>query len=192
MTGLRCLTVPQRVAGPVLTVQLVEALGRPAPRHLGTAAVDAARPGDIIVVAHNGRLEVSGWGGILSLGARRQGVQAVLVDGACRDIDEARDLGLPLYARAAVPVTARGRVIEGSWNQPVAFAGVTVSPQDLVLADGSGVVFLPANRAEEIIAVAEEICEKERAMAAAVKAGRPLTEVMGASYEQLVASAGKP
>ncbi|MGH2519628.1 MAG: RraA family protein [Chloroflexota bacterium] len=189
--GLRALSVPQRIAGPAITVDLQRAAGRTAARHLGTAAVDASKPGDVIVVANGGRDDVSGWGGILSQGAVRHGVAAVLVDGGCRDIDECRELGLPLYARAAVPITARGRVIETAWNEPVSFGGVTVKPGDLVLADGSGVVFLAAERAEEIVAAAEEIGARERAITAAVIAGRPLAEAMGANYEQLIAG-GEP
>src|SRR5579864_9410009 len=73
--GLHAVTVQKRVAGRALTVQLEETDGRAAMRHLGTAAVDASGPGDVIVVAHGGRLDVSGWGGLLSLGATRRGIE---------------------------------------------------------------------------------------------------------------------
>lgn len=188
--GIRPLTVTRRIAGPIITVQLDPADGRPSPRHLGTAAVDASKPGDVIVVAHDGRLEISGWGGILSQGARRHGVAGIIVDGAARDVDECRDLDLPVYARAAVPLTARGRVIETAWNEPVSIANVRVEPGDYVLADSSGVVFVTAARAEEIISAAEEIFARERAMTQAVLAGQPLQEVMGRSYEELLQTTG--
>jgi 4-hydroxy-4-methyl-2-oxoglutarate aldolase len=184
--GLHAVTVQKRVAGRVLTVQLEGADGRAAMRHLGTAAVDASGPGDVIVVAHGGRLDVSGWGGLLSLGATRRGIEGVIIDGACRDVDESRDLGLPLYARAVVPITARGRVIETSWNEPVTIGGVLVAPGDLVIADGSGVVFLAAVHAETILTTAEQLAAQEQAMAQAIRAGHLVAQVMGASYEELL------
>jgi 4-hydroxy-4-methyl-2-oxoglutarate aldolase len=93
---------------------------------------------------------------------------------------------LPVYARATVPITARGRIFEKSWNQPIQVGGVEVAPGDLVLADGSGVVFIPVLQAEVIVTAAERIAHHETAMAAAVRAGRPLTDVMNRSYEQLL------
>ncbi|HLH76084.1 MAG TPA: hypothetical protein VKV28_04675 [Candidatus Binataceae bacterium] len=184
--GLRPLTVLRRVAGRVLTTELGPADGRKSLRHLGTAAVDAARPGDVIVMAHKGRLDAAGWGGLLSLGAVKKGVAGVIVDGAARDIDESRELDLPVFARAAVPLTARGRVLEYGWNEKVQVGNVEVSPGDLVLADGSGVVFVAAQQAERVLAAAEEIAARERAMAEGVRAGKPMADVMGANYENLL------
>lgn len=185
--GLGPLTGNHRIAGRVTTVRLVEAGdGPPSPRHLGTAAVEASGPGDVIVVEHGGRTGVSGWGGILSLAAVQRGVEGVVVDGACRDVDESRELGLPVFARAAVPLTARGRVVEQDWNIPVTICGVAVTPGDYVIADGSGVVFLPAERAEEIVTAAERIAARERTMAELVKAGAPVSKVMGAGYETML------
>ncbi|HEY2484411.1 MAG TPA: hypothetical protein VGI36_04645 [Candidatus Binataceae bacterium] len=183
--GLRAVSVPRRIAGRAVTVQLRTANGQAPSRHLCTAAVDASGPGDVIVVAHEGRVDVAGWGGILSLGATTREIEGVVVDGACRDIDESIELGLPIYARANVPVTARGRIVEKSWNEPITVDGVTVAPGDLVVADGSGVVFVAAGQAEAVVGVAETIARREAAMAEAVRAGQPLAEVMNRSYEQL-------
>jgi 4-hydroxy-4-methyl-2-oxoglutarate aldolase len=183
--GLRAVSVPRRIAGRAVTVQLTKANGQEPSRHLCTAAVDASGPGDVIVVAHEGRIDVAGWGGILSLGATTREIEGVVVDGACRDIDESTELALPVYARATVPVTARGRIVEKSWNEPIKVDGVTVAPGDLVVADGSGVVFVAAGQAEAVVGVAETIARREAAMAKAVRAGQPLTEVMNRSYEQL-------
>jgi regulator of RNase E activity RraA len=185
--GLRSLTVTRRVTGRVNTV----ALGPPGSsgaggRHLGTAAIDSALPGEVIVVAAGGRLDAAGWGGVLSLAATMRGVRGVIVDGACRDVDESTALGLPVYALAAVPATARGRHAEVGWNTPVQIAGIPVVPGDLVIADGSGVVFVPAGRAAEVIAAAEEIAAREAAMARRLRAGEPASAVMSADYEQML------
>jgi regulator of RNase E activity RraA len=70
--GLRALTVARRVTGPVITVELgIAGNGAPGGRHLGTAAVEAAGPGDVIVVAAGGRAGAAGWGGVVFLPAAR-------------------------------------------------------------------------------------------------------------------------
>lgn len=186
VVGLAALTVRGRVAGPAVTVKLGAPLEGLPKRHLGAGAVMASQAGDIIVVEHRGRLDVSGWGGLLSRGAVKKGVAAVIIDGACRDLDESLEFGLPIYARAAVPVTARGRVAEHSFNEPITVGGVAISPGDLVLADGSGVVFIPYGRADAVIGAAEDIYAREQLMAAAIERGEPIGEVMGADYEDML------
>lgn len=184
--SLQALSVAKRIAGRAITVQLGKANGQAATRHLCTAAVDASGPGSIIVIAHNGRTDVAGWGGILSLGAALRKTEGVIIDGACRDLDESRELGLAIYGRAAVPITARGRIIETAWNEPIEFDGIEVAPGDLVIADASGVVFVPSARAEEVISIAEEVCAREREMAEATRSGKSMAEVMGAKYERML------
>lgn len=186
VTGIAALTVKRRIAGPVRTVKLGAPMAGLPKRHLGAGAIMAASAGDIVVVEHRGRTDVSGWGGLLSRGAIARGVAGVIVDGAVRDVDEATEIGFPVYARAGVPVTARGRVAEHAFDTAVTFAGVAVAPGDWVLADASGVVFVPAARLGEVLAVAERIFAREQLMAADIAAGRPIGEVMGADYEDML------
>lgn len=184
--GLAPMTVSRTVAGRAMTVKLGAPLPNLPKRHLGAGAIMAAEAGDVIVVEHRGRTDVSGWGGLLSRGALAKGIAGVVIDGAFRDIDEARMLGLPIYGRAAVPITARGRVAEHSFGEPVTIAGVAVAVGDWVVADGSGVTFLPALRAGEIVSVAEDIFAREQLMAQDIEAGRPIGEVLGADYEDML------
>lgn len=184
--GISALTGPARVVGCAVTTKLGAPLPGLPKRHLGAGAVMAARPGDIIVVEHRGRTDVSGWGGLLSRGAVRRGVAAVLVDGACRDIDESRTLALPVFARAAVPVTARGRIAEHSCQEPITFGTIAVKPGDLVIADGSGIVFVDQARADHIVSVAEDIYAREQRMAEAIDAGRAIGEVLSSDYEDML------
>jgi 4-hydroxy-4-methyl-2-oxoglutarate aldolase len=187
--GLRNVTNSKRIVGRAVTVQLGLADGTPSKRHLCTEAVDASGEGDVIVIAHENRMEVAGWGGILSQGAVKNSIEGVVIDGACRDIDESRELNLPIYAKAAIPITARGRIMEKSWNEPVTICGIQVEPGDYVLADASGTVFIPQTIADQVIHLAEKIVSKERMMAANVQKGYKLAEVMGASYEELLVNA---
>ena len=82
-----------------------------------------------------------------------------------------------MFGRAVVPVSARGRIVQMAMDAPVEFAGVTVHPGDVVLADQNGVVFVPAAD-RRVVALAERIVGRESAMAEAVSAGQPVTEVM--------------
>lgn len=183
--GLRAVSTPGRVLGRAVTIQLGPVDSAPSGRHLGTAAIEAARPGDVIVVA-GGRDDTAGWGGLLSRAAKARGVIAVVVDGCVRDVDESRQLGLAVYARGTTPRTARGRLTEISWNSPVVVGGVEVAPGDTVIADGSGVVFVPAGIADEVLARACTLSDRERLMADRIDAGEAISQVMSADYEQML------
>src|SRR4029453_5614620 len=134
-------------------------------QHLGTLPIDAAQPGDVIVIDNGGRPDTSCWGGSLGLAGKTKGIRGVVIDGACRDIDESRDVGFPVYARAAVPITARGRVMQESYNQENEVAGVQMHPGDLLIADGSGVVVIPRSREEDVVREAEAVAATEARMA---------------------------
>ena len=175
-----------KIVGQAVTVKLGPKGEAQSTRHLGTAAIMAASEGNIIVVENGGRLDVAGWGGLLSTAAKLRGIAGVIIDGACRDIDESREGEFPVFARAAVPTTARGRIVEQSFNESIIVENVAVAPGDYVLADGSGIAFIPVSRAEEIISKAESIANREREMARAILDGVPITEVMGLSYEKLL------
>jgi regulator of RNase E activity RraA len=176
-----------RIAGRVITVRLRRARpGERSERHLGTAAIEAGGPGDVIVIQHREHDRAAGWGGILSLAARARGIEGVIVDGLCRDVDDSRDAGCPVYARGATPVTARGRVVEASMGEPINVAGLRVHPGDYVIADWSGVVFVSSARAEQVIETAERLAAQEASMAEAVRAGTSVAEVMGATYESML------
>ena len=183
--GILPTSPPAKFAGRIVTVKLADADGRTAARHLCTGAIEASNAGDVIVI-ENPRTDAAGWGGILSAAAKTKGVAGVVCSGAVRDIDESREFGFPVFARASIPRTARSRIIEETFNEPITVGDVAVNPNDLVLADGSGVVFLAADKAEEILQNAEMIAGREAKMRDAVLAGDPVSEVMGRDYETML------
>ncbi len=184
--GLSSISVLRRIAGRVQTIKLGKASPDIPKKHLCSSAVDAARPGDVIVVENHATDFAAGWGGILSTAAAAKGLSGTIVDGPARDADESRDVDYPVFARAATPFTARGRIAEHDWNIQIDVGGVVVNPGDLALADGSGVVFVPQAQEEDVLDKAEEIQAKEAAMAAAVQAGKPVSDVMGGDYENML------
>lgn len=186
VTGIHRFTTEQRIAGRVLTVKLDRAEGRSNTRHLCTAAIDAAQPGEIIVVEQRTGIDAASWGGNLAIGAKMRKVAGVIVEGPARDIDDCRKLDFPVFARSHTSRTARGRIVEVATNEPIVVGDVTVSPGDYVVADGSGVVFLAQSEIESVLETAEAIAAREEAMAQALRAGTPIGQVMGAGYETML------
>ena len=186
VTGILSLSSPKRIAGRVLTVKLEAAEGRSNTRHLCTAAIEAANPGDIIVVEQRTGLDAASWGGNLSIGARMRSVAGVIVEGPVRDIDESRDMGFPVFARSTTARTARGRIVETATNEPITVGDITVRAGDYVIADGTAVVFIEQSQIEPVLKAAEAIVVKEMAMAESLRAGTPIGQVMGASYEHML------
>ena len=187
VTGILQLSGFNRIAGRVVTVKIgTRKRQEDKPRHLATAAVEAARPGDIIIIEQRTGIDAAGWGGVLSNAARYRGVAGVIVDGPARDINESRSLDFPVFARSATARTARGRVYEEDFNCPVQVGDVVVNPGDLVIADASAVVFLPAQHAEDIIVTAERISARETLMVQALNDGKDASEVMGTDYEKML------
>lgn len=186
VTGLHRYTTELRIAGRVLTVKLGRAEGRTNTRHLCTAAIEAANPGDIIVVEQSTGLDAASWGGNLAIGAKMRGVAGVIVEGPARDIDDCRKLDFPVFARSHTARTARGRIVEVATGEPITVGDVTVTPGDYVVADGSAVVFVSQNEIAHILEAAEAIVAREEAMAQALREGTPISKVMGANYETML------
>lgn len=187
VSGIHRFSTDRRIAGRVVTVRLALADGAPRPpRHLCTSAIEAAQPGDIIVVEQRTGADAAAWGGNLSIGAQVRGVAGVIIDGPARDIDDSRRLEFPVFAREHTAHTARGRIVEVATNEPVRVGDVTVSPGDYVVADGSGVAFIPDAEIRRVLETAESIVQREEAMAAAIRAGTPISQVMGANYEHML------
>src|SRR5688572_14249 len=183
--GLNRLSTDKKIAGQVLTVRLEAADGRLAERHLCTAAIEAAAPGNILVIEHHSRTDCAGWGGLLSRAATVRGIAGVIVDGLCRDVDESRDLGFAVFARGAIPATARGRIIETAFNCAITVDSVLVQPGDWVIADGSGVVFLSQENLAAILDQAEQLAARESALLKDIEAGIAVSKVMSRTYEHM-------
>lgn len=174
----RTWPVPGSVAGLVRTVQAGPRPPGASGAHIAAAAVDSSGPDHVLVIANDGRLDVSCWGGILTQTAARNGIQGVIVDGACRDLGECEAAGFPVFARAVIPTSARGRIVQLAMDVPIAVSEIEVHPGDYVIADATGVVFVPAAHIADVLTAAERIVEREQTMSAAVAEGRAVGEIM--------------
>jgi 4-hydroxy-4-methyl-2-oxoglutarate aldolase len=131
----------------------------------------AGAAGSLVLVDLGGRVDVQCWGTVLATSARHFGVRGALVNGAVRDVDGLRALGFPTYARSVHPATMRGRLRLAAVGEPVELDGAVVESGSFAVADRSGTVFLPFERAEEVLALAAELRAGEQAQVDAVSAG---------------------
>ncbi|KUP97798.1 RraA family protein [Thermobifida cellulosilytica] len=167
--GLRAVADGSRLAGRVVPA-----------RHTGSVdvfleAFEQADPGDVLVVDNGGRLDESCVGDLVVLEAAAAGLAGVVIWGLHRDTADIRAIGLPVFSLGTLPTgplrldprpaDALTRATVGEW---------TVDRTDLVLADEDGVLFVPADRVEQLLTLAEGIRDTERGQADRVRAGTTL------------------
>lgn len=173
LPGLRLLS-GRRAAGPAFTVAFEPvAPGEPAP---AADYIDDVPAGAVVVLANGGRTDCTVWGGLLSAAAARRGIAGTVIDGVCRDVEDTVAAGHPLWALGTFMRSGKNRARMAAVQQPVRVAGVPVAPGDVVVADGNGVVVVPAAAAEEVTAAVDRVLTVERAVLAAVLDGAPLAE----------------
>jgi 4-hydroxy-4-methyl-2-oxoglutarate aldolase len=145
-------------AGPART-----ALCAPGDNTMVHALVAHARPGEVLVLTSAEAAPVAFVGDLLATQARAQGVAAMLVDGAVRDLDELADLGLPIWTRfVRAQGATKGEI--GELDVPVVVGGVEIRPGDLVVMDGDGAVVVPAGRVGAVLPAARERADRESAV----------------------------
>lgn len=161
------------VVGPAFTVRYV-----PAAMPAGTVGdfIDDVAEGDVIVLDNGGRTDCTVWGDIMTQYAGLKGIGATVIDGVCRDVSRALDDGYPMFSRGRFMRTGKDRVQVDEVGGTVSIGTVRVVARDIVVADASGVVIIPRERALEVAEVAREIEAVEQAIRSELDTGASLTE----------------
>lgn len=185
--GIRPMFDAPRVVGRAVTIKITAAGMSKSKTHLGIEAIASAESGDVIAIDNRGDLNNNCWGEVLACAAKVKGVSGVVVDGAARDLDACREMAFPVYARGAVPITARGRIMQEAFNCMIRLGDVQVRPGDVIVGDINGVVVICEERLEDVVREAEILMQKEEQMKADLLAGMGVLEMdRKYNYEQML------
>ncbi|MGI6037330.1 MAG: 4-carboxy-4-hydroxy-2-oxoadipate aldolase/oxaloacetate decarboxylase, partial [Limnochordia bacterium] len=147
-----------RVCGPALTVKTYAH-----DNLMLHKALQIAQPGDVLVCEAGRYTEGALWGDLISTSAQVKGIAGLVLEGAVRDRDDIAALGFPVFCTAVLP-GGTYKSNPGSINIPISCGGVVVNPGDIVVGDSDGVVIVPREYAEEILAKCQETLAKEEDM----------------------------
>lgn len=175
-SGLAPLAGEHKLAAPVVTVQaendLLSILG----------ALHRAQAGDVLVIA-NRTAEVALVGDLIATEAQRKGLAGFIVDGLVRDVPVLLALGVPVFSRGALPVGPLKLPAElkglGEINVALTLGEARLEPGDWAFADADGVIFVPAEHLPALYAQAEVSWQREEALAAEIKGGAALGDLLG-------------
>ena len=179
LTGMRAQRVGQaRTAGVALPVRLQPKSADPAAYRFGGGVgkpleqvLSTMKDGDIVLMDLGGSDRAAAWGGLASRIAQRRGVRGTIMWGCCRDVEEIRQIGYPVWAVGTCPRRSRNEFTFGSINEPVTINGVSVEARDFVVADESGIVVVPRMRIREALEMCERIATQEERLEAQVQNG---------------------
>jgi regulator of RNase E activity RraA len=164
-----------RVAGFALPVRLQPKSNDPGAYRFGGGVgkpleqvLQTMKDGDVVVIDIAGSDRAAAWGGLASRIAQRRGVRGTVLWGSCRDVDEVRAIGYPVWAVGTTPRRSRNDFTFGSINESIQIRGVTIAPRDYILADDSGVLCVPAARITEVLELADRIEAQEAKLEAQV------------------------
>ncbi|WP_338652206.1 RraA family protein [Lysinibacillus sp. Y5S-8] len=144
-----------KIAGRAVTVRLPDGENGAV-----LEAIRAANEGDILVIDAKGNTNRAVAGDFVISLAKGIGVQGFVVDGVIRDIEAIQELNFPVFSLGST-VAAGNKNGGGQVNVPIAIGGVTVLPGDYIIGDVDGVIVVPQQEAEKIVAAAEAKLEKD-------------------------------
>ena len=166
------------VAGQALTVTAAPVAQIPKVPYLGEfLAVEALKPGQVMVVTTNGCQDAAYWGELLSTAARFRGAVGAVIEGFTRDVRMIEKMQFPVFALGTHPGDSKGRLEVTAHNVPIRCGGVLVNPGDLILGDVDGIVSVPLELAEKVIDLAEAKASGESVVRQELARGRGVVEV---------------
>ena len=135
------------------------------------AALDAVPAGAVVVIPGRRAADAALFGELMATACLARAAAGALCEGYVRDLAEVRLLGFPLFGCGTVPYDLDGRLEVVAHGEPVEIDGVLVEPGALVVADEDGVVVVPIDVEEAVVAAAHEKAAKESEFRNAVATG---------------------
>lgn len=174
-TAIKPVAPSMRVAGPALPVH------GPGGDNLWLhRAIEAAQPGDVLVVHVSGAYDYGYWGEIMSTAAKSRDIAGLVIDGCVRDGDLLDEVGVPVFCRGlSIRGTGKDFGALGWIGYPVLLGNVVVQPGDLIVGDGDGVVCLPRASVAQCLAASTAREEAEQKQIARLVAGETTMEIFG-------------
>jgi 4-hydroxy-4-methyl-2-oxoglutarate aldolase len=175
---LRPLQPHTRVIGRAHTALTADVYERPEePYRLEIESIDALEPGDVMVACTNGSKRTCFWGELLSTAAQARGATGCVIDGHTRDALRIMEMEFPLFCTGFRPVDSSYRSTVIAYDVPVTIGGVLVCPDDIIFGDFDGIVAIPKDLLEEVVARAVEKVESENHSRDMLREGKLLREV---------------
>ncbi|WP_232471407.1 RraA family protein [Halomonas sp. N3-2A] len=174
--AIHSLLAQTRVVGTAVTLSLPPTDGT-----LLNHAMRLVRPGDILVIDRQGDDRHACWGGVMTHVAKKLGVGGVIIDGMATDAQTIQELGFPVWCRGISALTTKLAGVGGTMNMPVTLGGLVIYPGDIILADESGVLVVPAQEAVTIASKAIMLQQQEEAILQRVAQGECLPDISGAT-----------
>ncbi len=147
------------------------------PYALAMEAMDQMQPGDVLIAAGDQPLDVGIFGELSAARVTSRGGRGALIDGFTRDGRKLLETGFPVFCKGISPIDTTGRVRVVAYNVPLALGGLTVQPGQLVFADLDGIVLIPKEAEDDVLARALERVEVESNVRRELNAGASLNEV---------------
>lgn len=147
------------------------------PYGLEIEAMDALRPGDVVVHSTDHPGTNAPWGELMTTVAKHNGAVGCVCDSQIRDCVRIIDLGFPVYYAGIRPLDSMGRGKLIAYDVPVRCGDVLVHPGELVFADFDGIVVIPRAVEKQVLTLAQEKAGKEDRSRAELMAGKTLREV---------------
>jgi regulator of RNase E activity RraA len=171
---------PAKFAGSALTVLLKKDEGNRDPKALSgmVAAIDQGQAGSVYVMVVEDGANIAGMGGLMGTAMAARDFSGAITDGGVRDLPQLRKIAFPVFATGVVPSTSVGHYRFAGANIPVVCDGVTVNPDDIVVADSDGVVVVPRGKAQSVLALAEQMDFKEHSMYSYIEKYKSLGEAI--------------
>jgi regulator of RNase E activity RraA len=176
--AIRPLKPDWRVFGRAATLDAVPVAVEPKhPFAVEMQAIDALKPGDVLIATTHGDHGSALWGELLTTATRARGATGVVLDCLTRDVSKILAMDFPVFAVGITPLDSKGRIDAINHGKPIRVGDCLVKPGDWIFGDIDGVVVVPQELADQAFPQALEKIRGENKVRVELAKGRSVAEV---------------